>query len=600
VKVFPYSLAGEAVKVYFATSPEDGDTFLEWMSQNHRFLALDTETTGLDIYSKDFGLRLVQVGTATEAWVLPFEKFRSVITSALTRHERFVVHNAAFDAQVLDRAGVISLEALMPKVFDTRILAHLLDPRGREEGGTGHGLKDLAALFVDADAPDTAKGLTEVFRKEYKATKAEGWKVVDLDHPTYVLYAGLDVLLTARLFSVLGPMVRDRGLAHLSTFEHQLLGVVTRMMRRGVLLDVNYATSLAQRLDLEAIAARRAALEYGVESVDSPRQVAEALSGMGWTPTEFTAGGAAKVDKAVLSALAEAGNPLAASIMEAKRAAKWRESYALAMLDGRDAGNRIHPDISALQARTGRMSISRPPLQQLPSKDSTIRRALIADPGMVIGGVDYQAVEMRVLAALADVPKMKEAIHSGEDLHSYTANLVFGPDFTKAQRTLAKMVGFGKVYGGGADTIARQTGAPVANVKTAIAAYDRTFPEIRRYARHLQDRATFGAREVITPSGRRLPLDRDRLYAATNYVVQSTARDLLAQALIDLEEAGLGEYLLLPVHDEVVFQAPKAEADDVAREIARVMSTEDFFGVPIATDADVYGPSWGHGYGATE
>jgi DNA polymerase-1 len=191
---------------------------------------------------------------------------------------------------------------------------------------------------------------------------------------------------------------------------------------------------------------------------------------------------------------------------------------------------------------------------------------------------------------------MIEAIKSGVDLHDFTAGMVFGPDFTKAQRKVAKSVGFGKVYGGGAATIQRQTGADMEGIRDAIAKYDATFPGIKRYGARLMRAAEFGKREVVTPSGRHLPLDKDRLYAATNYVVQSTARDLLAQAIVDVFSAGLGDYLLLPVHDELIAQAPAESAQEVINEIGLAMES-DFYGLRITSDPEVYGPSWGHGYG---
>lgn len=611
MKVQTYDLAGETCHVYFPTGAEEAHDFLDWVRRDHGVLALDTETTGLGVYGPAFRTRLAQFGNRTEAWVLQADLFRDAIRDALQSVRHFTIHNAAYDAQVLDRTGFADLDFLLGKTFDSRLLAHLVDPRGRQEGGTGLGLKDLSAFYVDASAPDTSAGLYEVFRREYGATKSTGWAVIDVDHPTYVLYAGLDVLLGRRVFDVLGPIVRQRGLGKLALFEHEVQGVTSRMMRRGLRLDVAYTERLADELQEKSAEAAQRAARYGVANVNSTAQIAEALLGMGETLTERTDSGAAfKVDKAVLLPLADLDqdghtrlgvrepNPLAAAVMESKRAAKWRESYALAMLDGRDAQDRIHPDIASLQARTARMSISRPPLQQLPSGDWTVRRCIVADDGMAIGGVDYKAVEMRVLAALAEEETMKRAIADGVDLHDFTAGMVFGEGFTKAQRKLAKMVGFGKVYGGGAATLRRQTGAGLAEVKTAVAAYDRVYPGIKRYARRLQERAQFGRKEVVTPTGRILPLDRDRLYSATNYVVQSTARDLLAQALVDLEDAGLGDHLLLPVHDEVIFQAPVADAEEVAHEIARVMGSV-FYGVAIEADPEVYGPTWGHGYGAT-
>lgn len=598
MRVYRHTVAGEPVTVYFPTARDEAGDFLAWLAaQDQRPLGIDTETTGLDVFSRRFQVRLVQVGNRHEAWVLRADLFREAIVSALTRHEAWVVHNATFDGLVLDRTGLARLEEFLPLTTDTAILAHLLDPRGPQEGGVGRKLKALCSRFVDAEAPDTQDGLTEVFRKEYGATKSTGWAAIDVDHPTYVLYAGLDVILVSRLFEVLEPEVRARGFARLATFEHAVQYVTARLQRRGFLLDVTYTEKVSKDFLQQYHEAKAEAARLGVANVNSTAQVAERLQATGWTPTEFTPTGKPKVDRAILDGLAADGNALAVAVTDAKRARKWRTTYAESMLNDRDEGDRVHPAINALQARTARMSIAHPPLQQLPSKDWLVRRALVADSGHLIGGVDYQAVELRVLAALADVKRMKEAIANGEDLHGFTADLVYGPGaWGKAERSLMKGVGFGKVYGGGAETLARQTGAPLDKVQHAIHQYDRAYPEVGRYSRRLVDRARAGRREVETPSGRVLPLDRDRLYAATNYAVQSTARDVLAQALLDLDDAGLEPYLLLPVHDEVIFQAPAHEAEEVARAIGETM-TMDFMGVPLTTDPAVYGPSWGSGYG---
>ena len=619
--VYTHSLGGSDVTIRFPESRRDVFGFQDFLAQGDKVLGLDTETTSLDVYSRPFRTRLVQIGNAEEAWVLRADLFAKEIVRALRQERFWTVHNAAFDLQVLDRSLGVKIEDLGSRVFDTRIFAHLLDPRQRHEGGAGLSLKELSEIYVDPTAPDTQKGLHEVFRKEYRATKVTGWALIDVDHPLYVRYAGLDPILARRLFDEISPLVRDLGLDHLSQFEHHLQVLLAMMQRKGMRLDVPYTERLVVDLTEEAEAEAKRAARYGVANVNSTQQVAAALVAMGEDLTETTDSGALKVAKEVLLPLADLDrdwnrieardpNPLADAVLRSKRAGKWRESYAQAFLDLRDADDRVHPFIGGLQARTARMSVSRPAFQQLPSGDWKIRRAIIADPGYTIGGIDYQAVEMRVLAALADVRVMKEAIARGEDLHAFTAALVEGytlEDFValldakdpwaKRRRGLFKTVGFGKVYGGGAVTLARQSGADVQGVRDAIAAYDRTYPEIKRYGKRLQGRAEFGKKEVVTPSGRHLPLDRDRLYAATNYVVQSTARDLLAQAIVDVFDAGLGDYLLLPVHDELITQAPTAEAEEVNREIGRLMES-DFMGVRIESDVEVYGPSWGHGYGA--
>lgn len=603
--VYTQPLAGADVKIHVPETEEDLAGFETFLARGDKVLGLDSETTGLDLFSPGFEVRLVQFGNREEAWVLRVDRFRNAIVRALRQRRHFTAHNATFDLLVIDRHLGVRLEDLGPRTFDTRIMAHLLDPRQTHEGGAGLSLKPLSAIYVDADAPDTSADLTAVFRS-MGLTKETGWAAIPIDHETFVRYAGLDPILARRLFDELAELVRGVELTGLSTFEHHLSLLLAVMQRRGILLDVPYVEQLAADLSAEASEFEGVAARYGVANVNSTDQVAAALLAMGETLYEKTPSGKWKVDKEVLLPLADLDadwnriearrpNPLAEAVLRSKRAGKWGETYAEAFLDLRDADDRLHASIGGLQARTARMSISRPPLQQLPSNDWRIRRAFIADPGQLIVASDYSQVEMRVLAALCGDETLIEAILSGTDLHDFTAAKVFGPEFTKRQRKIAKAIGFGKVYGGGATTVARQTGQTPDAVRPAMAAYDATFPGIKRYGSRLMRRAEFGRKEVITPSGRHLPLDKDRLYAATNYVVQSTSRDVLAQAIVDLFEAGLGDHLLLPVHDELVAQAPAADAEEVVREIGQVMDG-DFMGVPIISDPEVYGRSWGSGY----
>ncbi|MFF4478728.1 DNA polymerase [Streptomyces sp. NPDC001520] len=614
MKHFDYLVAGDTTVTRVPETSADIEvfrSFVECQARDGRVTGVDTETDGLLMFSPGYRLRTVQFGNERDAYVLQVQdrpEMAEAARWALARLPRMVVHNAAFDLLVLDRHLSMPLEELAPRITDSKILAHLFDPRLKQEGGTGLGLKELSALHVDPSAPDTAGDLTAVFRS-IGETKATGWRAIDINHPTYLQYAGLDVILASRLLPVLEQQLCKVGVPQqLVDFEHRVMTICCKMMRRGMRVDQDYVRALVGRLEEEAERYAGKAAQYGVTSVNATAQVSAALVGMGETLTEKTPSGALKVDKAILLDLADLDtkwqprgtrtpNPLADAVLHAKRAGKWRTSYGVAMRDGLDIDGRIHPNINSLQARTARMSISGPPLQQLPSGDWTIRRGLLADEGHRVISVDYSAVEMRVLAALADEPVMKQAIADGRDLHGFTAELIYGPDYTSFHRKLCKGVGFGKVYGGGALTLSRQTGAPLPDVKKAIAAYDRTYRGIKRYSGHLQREARARGFVVRTPVGRRLPLDRDRVYAATNYMVQSTARDVLCQALIDMDDKGLTDYLLLPIHDEVLASAPEDVAEDVAREIADTMSM-DFFGVPLDADLKdaVSGYSWGSGY----
>jgi DNA polymerase-1 len=607
VIVYTQPLAGTQVKINIPETTADLRGFDAMLARGDKVLGFDTETTGLDIFSPGYACRLVQIGNREEAWVLRTDLFREEARRALLQPRIFTAHNAPFDLLVADRHLGVPLEDLGPRTFDTRIFAHLLDPRQPHEGGAGLKLKPLCAIHVDEAAPDTQEGLTKEFNR-LGLTKANGWAQIPIDNELYLRYAGLDPILARRLFDEIAPLVKDVGLDNLSKFEHHLALLLAIMQRRGVLLDVPYVEKLRGELQAEADRFAQVAARYGVTNVDAPKQVSTALVAMGETLTEKTPSGALKVDKEVLMGLADLdrdwqriearrANPLAEAVLRSKRAGKWGSTYAQAFLDLRDEGDRLHASIGGLQARTARMSISRPPLQQLPSGDWTVRRAFIADPGQTIIASDYSQVEMRVLAALSGDEPMLSAIRSGMDIHDAVATAMFGPGFTKAQRKLAKNTGFGEVFGGGATTLARQAGVSLEIAKDAKSIFADRFPGIKKYGKRLQRRAEFGKKEVVTPAGRHLPLDRDRLYAATNYVVQSTARDILGQAIVDLFDAGMGDYLLLPVHDELVAQAPTADAEEVVREIGRIMDG-DFLGVPIVSDPEVYGPSWGHGYGA--
>ncbi|MEV0445470.1 DNA polymerase [Streptomyces spectabilis] len=615
MKNFRHEIAGELVTVHVPETTADLNEFWRWLyeARERGPIALDTETTGLDIYSPTFRLRTVQFGDERDAWVITYERggyFESYARDAIRRTRQVLIHNAAYDWLVLNQCADIPLEDLAPWTTDTRTLAMLIDPRQPQEGGIGVGLKPLSAHWVDPTAPDTQNGLTRVFNS-LGFTKDTGWARISLDHPTYLLYAGLDVILTARLFPVLRRELSRLGVRdELVAYEHELARICAVMQRRGLLVDQDYAGPLASRLAAEAERYAAVAARYGVTKVGSGDQVAGALVGMGETLTERTDAGALKTDKAVLLPLADLDrdwqrigartpNPLADAVLRAKRAKKWGETYAAGFMAKLDDAGRIHPTITPLAARTGRMSVT-DGLHQLPSSDHVVRRAILAEPGHVKISTDFQAIEMRVLAALADVRRMKEGFTRGGDafdIHMYTARLVKGEGATKRDRKLFKGAGFGKVYGGGITTLARQTGASEAEISQAVNAYDRVFPEIKRAGKRWQRQAFQNGMVHISATGRRLPLDRDRTYAVTNYACQSAARDVLGQAMIEMDGAGLLEYMRLPIHDEILASAPREDAVDVAREFERCM-TMSLYGVPIVAEAEIGGRSWGSLYGA--
>lgn len=616
-----FPVNGQAVPVHVPERPEDLDQFYDWtkgLASRGDRVAVDSEGRGLKILNGEPGyVRVVQFGTADVAWNIPIElggEFFSAARWALETLPAVVGHNYhGFDALAFHKTFNLDYDMLCDKAVDTYLLAKLVDPRKEMEGGIGAGLKPLSAHFIDPNAPDTQSDLTSVFRS-LKLTKATGWAGIDLFHPVYQSYAGGDVILTYRLLPKLIEELDRLGIRQmLRDYEHQIAKICGRMTVPGLIVDVPYTVDLSSRLAEEAADGAEEAARYGVEKIGSPKQLIEAFSAMGetWRSGERTDGGSLAVNKQVLARFADINhqtgerlnirtpNPLAVAVIKAKRAAKWKKAYADHFLADRDADNRVHHNIRTMEARTGRMSVTNPAVQTLPSGDWMIRRCVLAEEGHVFVSADFNSVELNVLAALANVTKMKEAIIRGEKLHKTTAKAVFGDHYTEKQYGIAKMGNFLTVYGGGLDALEKQSGADRSVLENFFAEFNRAYPEVKRFGRQLQREAYQNGMVVWSATGRRMPLDRDRTFAATNYAVQSAARDCLGKALLRMEDAGLTQYLRLVIHDEAVASVPAADAEEVGREISKAM-TFPLKGVPISADYKVGGRSWGSLYGAPD
>lgn len=592
MKEFLREVAGTPVEIRVVEHEDDLEGFRDFIRRNLRGLGVDSETTGLDIYSDTFRLRLVQFGTDREAWVIPTElgpRFEDDARKALEALDKLVLHNASYDLQVFDRKLGVPMESLWPKVTDTRILAHLVDPRGQEEGGIGQGLEQLTKHYIDTEVAEKVKTLMKDLAKEYKTTKAKIWEKVELDHPDYLLYSGMDPILACRLEHALRPKVPAPS-AHLIPYEHQIAEVCSIMERTGFLLDVEYSQELSDKLTEEQSKYEAVAEKHGCENVNSTEQVADVLESRGVKIKGRTPTGKRKVDKKLLTELVEQEDEFAEAVVEAKRARKWRTTWVDGFLKQRDSQDRCHAAINPLRARTARMSITGIPAQTLPSGDWMVRRCFLADEGHLMSSVDYQAQELRVLAALSGDKVMQKAFAENADLHQITA------DSAAVPRKVGKMANFLVVYGGGPGTLAESASVPFPVARRVLQSFDRTYPAVKQLSQYLQGLASRQG-YIETPLGRRLPVDAARGYSALNYMIQSTSRDVTCRGLLQLHENGFTPYLRLPIHDEVLASIPTEHAEWGAQQIGKHMAL-DFKGVHIGTDPEVGGRSWGSLYGA--
>jgi len=272
---------------------------------------------------------------------------------------------------------------------------------------------------------------------------------------------------------------------------------------------------------------------------------------------------------------------------------------------------------------------------------AAVRRAVVAAVGFVIITADYDQIELRVAAALANETTLIEAAKKGESLHKIAAVKLFGDNYTPDQYRYTKNVNFGWLYGGGPFTLSEQAGIPYETAKEIIDQYRVEFPALTKYKRDQQNKLI---RSALTPSelrlynslrsqmfeyrqdtysgkaavakirgrindllawktgyvttdyGRKLPVELNKAYRIVNYEVQSTARDIMGDGLIAvMADPELEPTVLLPIHDEILGMAEKSKAEYTARRYGEVMSTT-FRGVPITASGKVYGKSWGHGY----
>ncbi|WP_049562998.1 DNA polymerase [Nonomuraea sp. SBT364] len=566
-------------------------------------LGLDVETSAIDDkgprqFTPAFTVRLVQFGSPREAWVLDPadpDQHAAIRATLADPARRFVTHTSYDPLAVWSAFGI----ALGQRVIDTHLLSKLIDPDER----AGHGLKELTGRHLDdglqqAEAALHARmrALAPIGHRAGHTWQIWGWNHLPTSDEAYLVYAGLDAVYVRRLLPVLLRGCLD--FTHLVRMEQWLAAHATGITIRGLLLDRPYTTALLHQVQREHHAAETAIAQTLGFPAGSPR-FASWLDGhlteAGITDLPRTPTGRLKVTADTLTTLTERGaGALPAPVRDllAARQTVARTSNLIAnltaFLRAADPAGRVHPQINTLRAKTARMSITGPALQTLKKHDPRLRHCFRADPGHVLISCDFSQVEVRVAAALSNDPTLKQVIASGTDIHDATAALMYGDGYTKEQRTISKRCTFGTLYGGGATALADQTGVTPEVARQVIDRWQSTYPRVIAYTKALASQSV-----VTTPSGRRIPADPARGYANGNYMVQSTARDLLLAAVYRFATAHPQAKLWLFVHDEVIIQATTRDAERLCADLQGAMTTS-FRGVPIVADADILGTHWGH------
>lgn len=561
---------------------EEACEFKRWLGERRPVMAVDTETSGLHWWRDD--LRMVQFGDATAGWCIPVGEWTGLAREALRDYEgELVLHNAKFDLHFLRQAGLTINPAAV--VHDTQVQAHLLDPTQRV------GLKPLADRHLEGAASASQTGL-----KRAMTLQKWDWGSVPLDFDTYWQYGALDVVLTARLHELQHPQV-EADFASIYDIEMACQHVLFEMERRGFRIDVDYCRAKQAELEEYAAEARAWLDEQGVSMGN--KRLAAFFQSQGIVLTKRTDSGGWSMDESVLAGI---DHPVAETVLRIRKAEKFARSYFRNFLDLADV-DLLHPSVRAQGARTGRMSVATPSLQNLPRGDRLIRDAFIAREDHTLLLMDYDQVEMRLMAHFSQDADMIDAFGQEADFFTTLARSLYDdPDLQKDdhRRQLTKNTAYGKAYGGGARTLAETAGVTESEARAFLAKFDSRFPSLTYFMRKVEEAgrrrfAEEGVAYVRTWLGRRQLCEPDAVYRLTNYLIQGTAADLLKQRLVMLDAAGLAEHLVLPVHDEVIFDVPACEADELAAEARKVLEDHDTFAVPLTVGEDTY-QRWGLKY----
>ena len=526
-------------------------------------IGVDTETTGLN--PRDGRMRLLQLATPDETFVV--DTFAvddlSPLVEVLEDGPPKVLHNAKFDYQFLFAEHGIRLHP----IFDTMLAAQLLD--GGEQGAS-YALASVAERYLDEEVD--------------KSAQLEDWSG-ELGE-RQIEYAARDAEILLPLREHLARALEDEKLKSVAKIEFGAVAALSEMELAGIKLDVKKWRALAETVRKRR---DRAAEELDAHfpepegvlpleglgprlNLNSPQQITDAFRSLGIDLPDTKVWTLLKVE-----------HPAAKDLLRyrelQKKLGTYLETYANYI---HPKTGRIHANFLQCRVPTGRLACTNPNVQQIPHEDE-FRSCFVAEQNNTLVIADYSQIELRILAEVSEDPEFVRAFREGEDLHRLTAATMYGVGMeavSKEQRSAAKRINFGLMYGRGAKSLSAQLGTDEARGRQLIDEYFTNYPKVQRFLQSTANRASRD-RTLRTLAGRIRKFGRNSgaddkgamRREAMNYPIQGSSADIakLALTYIRRELDGLDASLINSIHDEFVVECAEELAEEVSGRMRRAM-----------------------------
>ncbi len=517
-----------------------------------------------------------------------------------------VGQNIKFDHTVLKQNGVE-----LNSIEDTMLLSYTLDA-----GNNRHNLDTLSELHLNHKT---------ISYKDLVGTGKNKVNFSDIELSQATEYAAEDADVTLRLYNYFEEKINEEKLNKVyEVFEKPMIKLLSKLEFNGIKVDSEYLKKLSKKFEdrLKKIEKEIFAIAGKVFNIGSPKQLGEIIySELKIAKMKKTKKGSLATSANVLEDLAISGHKFPKLILEWRQISKLKNTYTDALQDhvSKRTG-RVHTSFLLAATNTGRLASSDPNLQNIPIKSQEgreIRKAFIAEKNNLLVSADYDQIEMRILADLADVKELKKAFKNKEDIHSLTASQVFNLPINKVDNDLrrkAKAINFGIIYGITQYGLAKQISVSNLEAQEFINSYFKKFPEIKDY---MNSTVRFCRKNGYVKNifGRRIHLRgiNDKNFsvrsfqerAAINAPIQGSAADIIRLAMISLdkiseEDEKFNANMLLQIHDELIFECDKKKEEYIKKIIKEIMvsissSEHHKFSIPLEVSVNS-GLNWGEAH----